>query len=231
MAARARSPGATSACRSRASRRSARKRPHIPVITGPRTLFEVETPRARLALTYHHRSRRWTITGLDEDRARRRLTRAIRIARHVRRRACSPATPATSDPRGGCAGTALAPSPTADPGRGMTTAPSRPATATYNRRVHEPGSSVPRPDRRRVRRPARVGRAGPRRGQRLGRGREPRCRPRRDGRGAVRRTARSTRSTRDLHALGRRDRARACPLASWSSPTRTRRPTRRSPPR
>src|SRR4051795_3936798 len=30
-----------------------------PVITGPRTLFEVETARARVALTYLHRSRRW----------------------------------------------------------------------------------------------------------------------------------------------------------------------------
>jgi hypothetical protein len=39
-----------------------------PVITGPRTLFEVETARARVALTYLHRSRRWTITALDEDR-------------------------------------------------------------------------------------------------------------------------------------------------------------------
>lgn len=38
-----------------------------PVITGPRTLFEVETPRARVALTYFHRSRRWTITALDDD--------------------------------------------------------------------------------------------------------------------------------------------------------------------
>jgi hypothetical protein len=38
-----------------------------PVVTGPRTLFEVETPRARLALTYQHRSRRWTITALDGD--------------------------------------------------------------------------------------------------------------------------------------------------------------------
>ena len=37
-----------------------------PVITGPRTLFEVETPRARLSLAFHHRSRRWTVTGLDE---------------------------------------------------------------------------------------------------------------------------------------------------------------------
>jgi hypothetical protein len=39
-----------------------------PVITGPRTLFEVQTPRARLSLAYLHRSRRWTVTGLDEDR-------------------------------------------------------------------------------------------------------------------------------------------------------------------
>jgi hypothetical protein len=36
-----------------------------PVITGPRTLFEVDTPRARLSLTFQHRSRRWTVTGLD----------------------------------------------------------------------------------------------------------------------------------------------------------------------
>jgi hypothetical protein len=36
-----------------------------PVITGPRTLFEVDTPTMRLALTYLHRSRRWTIDGLD----------------------------------------------------------------------------------------------------------------------------------------------------------------------
>ena len=37
-----------------------------PVITGPRTLFEVETPKARLAPTFQHRSRRWTVTALDE---------------------------------------------------------------------------------------------------------------------------------------------------------------------
>ena len=42
-----------------------------PVITGPRTLFEVETPRARLSLTFQHRSRRWTVTGLDDHRPRR----------------------------------------------------------------------------------------------------------------------------------------------------------------
>ena len=41
-----------------------------PVITGPRTLFVVDTPQARVSLTYLHRSRRWTITGLDEDLAR-----------------------------------------------------------------------------------------------------------------------------------------------------------------
>jgi hypothetical protein len=41
-----------------------------PVITGPRTLFEVETPRARLALTFQHRSRRWTVTALDEEQRR-----------------------------------------------------------------------------------------------------------------------------------------------------------------
>jgi hypothetical protein len=39
-----------------------------PVITGPRTLFEVETPRARVSLTYLHRSRRWALTGLDAGR-------------------------------------------------------------------------------------------------------------------------------------------------------------------
>ena len=40
------------------------------VITGPRRLFVVDTPHARVSLTYLHRSRRWTITGLDEDHAR-----------------------------------------------------------------------------------------------------------------------------------------------------------------
>jgi hypothetical protein len=38
-----------------------------PVITGPRTLFEVETPSARLNLMYQHRSRRWIVTGLDDE--------------------------------------------------------------------------------------------------------------------------------------------------------------------
>ena len=38
-----------------------------PVITGPRTLFEVDTPRARLSLSFQHRSRRWTVTGHDDE--------------------------------------------------------------------------------------------------------------------------------------------------------------------
>lgn len=40
----------------------------FPAITGPRTMFEVDTPLARLSLTYHHRSRRWAIEGLDQER-------------------------------------------------------------------------------------------------------------------------------------------------------------------
>ena len=36
-----------------------------PVVTGPRTLFEVTTSRARLSLSYRHRSRRWTIEALE----------------------------------------------------------------------------------------------------------------------------------------------------------------------
>jgi len=39
-----------------------------PMASGPRTVFEVDTPRARLALTFQHRTRRWTIDGLDEER-------------------------------------------------------------------------------------------------------------------------------------------------------------------
>ncbi len=38
----------------------------FPVMVGPRTIFEVETPIARLTLSYRHRSRRWAIEGLDE---------------------------------------------------------------------------------------------------------------------------------------------------------------------
>ena len=42
------------------------ERSAYPAITGPRTLFEVDTPGARLALPYLHRSKRWTIDGMDE---------------------------------------------------------------------------------------------------------------------------------------------------------------------
>ena len=46
------------------------ERSAYPAITGPRTRFEVDTPLVRLALTFQHRSRRWTIDGLDKlDRA------------------------------------------------------------------------------------------------------------------------------------------------------------------
>jgi hypothetical protein len=38
------------------------------IAVGPRTIFEVDTPRARVALVFGHRTRRWTIDGLDEAR-------------------------------------------------------------------------------------------------------------------------------------------------------------------
>jgi hypothetical protein len=34
---------------------------------GPRTCFEVETPGARLALSFQHRSRKWTVDGVDDE--------------------------------------------------------------------------------------------------------------------------------------------------------------------
>ncbi|MEI8334014.1 MAG: hypothetical protein WCH74_09205 [Chloroflexota bacterium] len=37
----------------------------FPVATGPRTVFEVVTHGATLALTFKHRSRRWEIDGYD----------------------------------------------------------------------------------------------------------------------------------------------------------------------
>ena len=37
------------------------------VEVGPQTVFEVETPGARLALTFRHRSRRWTVDGVDDE--------------------------------------------------------------------------------------------------------------------------------------------------------------------
>jgi hypothetical protein len=41
------------------------ERAAYPAITGPRTRFEVDTRTVRLALTYQHRSHRWTIDGMD----------------------------------------------------------------------------------------------------------------------------------------------------------------------
>jgi hypothetical protein len=38
----------------------------FPVIVGPRTVYIVDTPEARLTLSYRHRSRRWSIEGFDE---------------------------------------------------------------------------------------------------------------------------------------------------------------------
>lgn len=37
-----------------------------PVVLGPRTIFEVDTPIARLTLSYRHRARRWSIDGVDQ---------------------------------------------------------------------------------------------------------------------------------------------------------------------
>ena len=42
------------------------ERSAYPAVTGPRTVFEVDTPAFRVALTFQHRSRRWTIDGLDD---------------------------------------------------------------------------------------------------------------------------------------------------------------------
>jgi hypothetical protein len=38
----------------------------FPVVIGPRTVFEVQTALALLTVAYRHRTRRWTLEGLDE---------------------------------------------------------------------------------------------------------------------------------------------------------------------
>jgi hypothetical protein len=48
-----------------------RERSAYPAEIGPRTTFEVDTPEARLSLTFRHRGRRWLLEGLDPE-----LTRA-----------------------------------------------------------------------------------------------------------------------------------------------------------
>jgi hypothetical protein len=45
------------------------ERSAYPVVIGPRTVFEVDTPVARFTLSYRHRTRRWSIEGLDEAAA------------------------------------------------------------------------------------------------------------------------------------------------------------------
>ena len=42
------------------------ERAAYPVVTGPRVVFEVDTPKARLVLSFRQRSRRWSIEALDE---------------------------------------------------------------------------------------------------------------------------------------------------------------------
>jgi hypothetical protein len=37
----------------------------FPVVTGPRTLFDVETSDARMTLVFRHRSRKWTVEEMD----------------------------------------------------------------------------------------------------------------------------------------------------------------------
>ena len=38
-----------------------------PRASGPRTIFEIVTPRLRLQLGYRHRERRWSLEGIDAD--------------------------------------------------------------------------------------------------------------------------------------------------------------------
>jgi hypothetical protein len=47
-----------------------RERSAYPIESGPRTMFEVDTPELRLALTFRHRGRRWLLEGLDREVAR-----------------------------------------------------------------------------------------------------------------------------------------------------------------
>jgi hypothetical protein len=41
-----------------------------PIGVGPSTTFEVDTTVARLALTFRHRGRRWTVDGVDTKERR-----------------------------------------------------------------------------------------------------------------------------------------------------------------
>ena len=63
-----RSPGATSGLPVTAVASVRHEDAAYPVAIGLRTLFEVTTRRARFALGYRHRSRRWTLEGVEESR-------------------------------------------------------------------------------------------------------------------------------------------------------------------
>jgi hypothetical protein len=41
----------------------------FPIVTGPRTFFEVETADAWLKLAFRHRTRRWTVEGVEAKAA------------------------------------------------------------------------------------------------------------------------------------------------------------------
>ncbi len=41
----------------------------FPVVTGPRTFFDVDTAEVRLKLSFRHRSRRWTVEGMESHKA------------------------------------------------------------------------------------------------------------------------------------------------------------------
>ena len=43
----------------------------FPVATGPRTVFEVITQEARVALSFRHRSRKWEIEAFESIRGKR----------------------------------------------------------------------------------------------------------------------------------------------------------------
>ncbi len=43
----------------------------FPVATGPRTVFEVETREARVALSFRHRSRKWEIEAFESIQGKR----------------------------------------------------------------------------------------------------------------------------------------------------------------
>ena len=44
------------------------ERSAYPAAVGPRTVFEVQTTSSRLALTFEHRRRRWSLEGVDPER-------------------------------------------------------------------------------------------------------------------------------------------------------------------